>query len=267
MRAFARRTDLKMVLNRALLVNLVVAGVRNGVWEYQDPERGTDGWANLERPRTAVRLAEDTYLHPLGSAPVHAPVACPLCGMVHTGRCPDGPAGSSVGASSAVLGAGRLGASAAPLGGRSFTASGAAGKAFARGAAAEDGRHECHRCSVEVDHLGAGAGVELARPYTAVSPGLAGAQVTYLVEVVVELSEPGHAAEVRFEGSPAEYAPLREALKALLTGREAKLHARLSAVFDPGLALSGEEVGRLARAAGDTGPTRCTLALVTEAGS
>ena len=40
LRAFARRTDLKIVLDRAQIVALVGAGVRNGVWEYQDPERG-----------------------------------------------------------------------------------------------------------------------------------------------------------------------------------------------------------------------------------
>ena len=87
--AFARRTDLKMVLDKAQLNALVAAGVRNGVWEYHDASRGDDGWATTERPDAAFRLGDDTFLHPVGSAPEPTPKPCPFCGQVHPpGPCP-----------------------------------------------------------------------------------------------------------------------------------------------------------------------------------
>ena len=91
LRAFARRTDLKIVLDRAQIVALVSAGVRNGVWEYQDPERGDDGWGTKARPVAPFRLAEDTFLHPPGSAPPPAEQLCPLCGTSHPGLPCPGP--------------------------------------------------------------------------------------------------------------------------------------------------------------------------------
>ncbi|HUY98554.1 MAG TPA: hypothetical protein VMW47_13220 [Verrucomicrobiae bacterium] len=130
-RAFARRTDLKLVLDWAQLVNLVAAGVRNGVWEYQDPEQGEGGWGTADRPPPAVCLAEDTFLHPAGSAPAPTPLACPLCRQVHTGACP-GADGLASGGDPAP----------APAAGTSFQGTGSAGRAFAdaRAAAADAGR-------------------------------------------------------------------------------------------------------------------------------
>ncbi len=254
-RAFARRTDLKMVLDRAQLVNLVVAGVRNAVWEYQDPERGDDGWATADRPPSAVRLAEDTYLHPLGSAPAPTPLACPLCGQVHLGACPgtDGPTFGDMATVPPVLGA-------------SFAGTGAAGKAFAeaRAGAAEAGRSQLRELIVSIDHVGAGAGTELARLLTVIPPSTLGAALTYTIDLTVVLSEPAQAAMVRYEGNPSDYAPLREALKQLLGPRQATLLARVRACFEHPPALSGDEVAHLAQAAADTGPTKCAVTLITE---
>lgn len=246
-RAFARRTDLKLVLDRAQLVNLVVAGVRNGVWEYEDPDRGADGWGTLQRPLSAVRLAEDTYLHPPGSAPEPEIPACPLCGQVHSGPCRNIekplPKGST------------------------FEGRGAAGKAFAdaRSAAADAGRRQVRELHMAITHEGAGAGPELTRLHTVVPASTLGATLTYQVDVTVALSAPNQSAAIHFLGRPSDYAPLREALKQLLAARQATLSATVQAAFDPPWALSADEVGRLAQAATDTGPSKCTITLVTEA--
>jgi hypothetical protein len=251
-RAFARRTDLKLVLDRAQLVNLVAAGVRNRVWEYQDPERGEQGWATADRPPLAVRLSEDTFLHPVGSAPPPQPLACPLCGRQHSGACP-GPGGPGE----------------PPLpAGSAFHGSGAAGRAFseARAAAVEAGRGELRELRIAVDHVGAGAGTELARLHTVVPAATLGVALTYEVDCTVALSDPTQSAIVRYHGNPSDYAPLREALRQLLAPRQATLRAELLAVFSDPPSLSGDEVGRMAQAAADTGPTRCQVTLVTEAG-
>lgn len=258
LRAFARRTDLKIVLDRAQIVALVGAGVRNGVWEYQDPERGDDGWATQARPVAHIRLAEDTFLHPPGSAPAPAEQLCPLCGTSHPGLpCPGTGSGPGAGGGP-TPGGNKLAVS--------FSGSGAAGKAFvdARTAAAEAGRTTLREITVAVDHIGPGAGTELTRLHTLVPASALGASLTYDVDVTVVLSNPSDNAVIRYHGSPSDYAPLREALKQLLAPRQATLKASLHAVFDPPQALSGDYVGRLAQAARDTGPTKCTIKLVTE---
>jgi hypothetical protein len=252
LRAFARQTDLKIVLDRAQIVALIGAGVRNGVWEYQDPERGDDGWATKVLPTAHMRLAEDTFLHPPGSAPPPKEQVCPFCGTSHPGRPCPGP-GPGPGSGSAA-------------GAASFTAAGAAGKAFtdARAAAAEAGRTSLRELVVAVDHVGAAAGTELARLHTVVPSSTLGASLTYDVDVTVVLSNPSDTAVIRYHGSPGDYAPLREALKQLLAPHQATLKASLQAIFDPPLELSGDSVSRMAQAARDTGPTKCTITLVTE---
>lgn len=256
-RAFARRTDLKMVLDRAQLVGLISAGVRNGVWEYHDPERGDDGWAARDRPATSVRLAEDTFVYPVGTAPARAEEACPFCGGHHPGKgCPDAGGGTG------FTGTGKK----APTAGTVFSGAGAGGKAFidARATAAEAGRTTLRELTVKVDHVGPGAGTELARLHTVVAPGHQGVRLVYDVQVLAVLSNPDETAEIRFHGTPADYTPLREALKQLLGPRQATLRAEVHAVFDDPPPLSGDEVNRLVQAATDTGPTKCTVTLLTE---
>jgi hypothetical protein len=248
-RAFARRTDLKMVLDRAQLVALIAAGVRNGVWEYQDPERGTDGWATKERPAAAVRLAEDTFLYPPGTAPEPTDQVCPFCGLSHPGTgCPNGPGPTPGGADT------------------SFTGTGAAGKAFvdARTAAGEAGRTTLREFIISIDHIGAGAGTELTRAHTVAPSSGPGVVLTYDVDLTVVLSDPEETAGIRYHGSPTDYDPLREALKQLLARRQATLKAGVRAVFQQPPQLSGEVVNRISQAAVDTGPTKCTITLITE---
>lgn len=256
LRAFARRPDLKIVLDRSLIVALVHAGVRSGAWDYQDPERGDDGWATADRPTAvAVRLAEDTFVHPVGSAPQPKEELCPFCGTSHPGRsCP------STTTTSGGIGAG---ASAKPF---TFTGTGSAGKAFtdARSAAADAGRSSLHRLTATLDHVGAGAGQELARLHTLVSPSALGAKLRYVLDLTVSLREPTDNLKIQFDGPPTDYAPLRDAVRQLLQTRQAVLKATLTATFEEPLELSGERVQALAQAASDTGPSRCTISFTTE---
>jgi hypothetical protein len=248
-RAFARRSDLRIVVDRAQLVALVLAGVRNGVWEYQDPERGADGWGTVSQPSVHVRLAEDTFLHPVGTASEKPVSLCPFCGAAHPGRpCPDDEGGRQ------------------PEPGSRFEGKGAAGKAFAdaRAAAADAGRDTIRDLIINVDHIGLGAGIELSRLHTVVPPSTPGAELSYDVDVEVEMCRPGDAATVRYHGGPGDFAALREALKQLLAPRSATLAATLHATFADSLPLSGDVVQRLAQAAADTGPTRCVVTIVTE---
>jgi len=251
-RAFARRADLKIVLDRAQLVALVTAGIRNGVWEYQDPERGDDGWGTKDHPNVAARLAEDTFLYPPGSAPAPKEFLCPFCGKSHPGSgCADG------------------GSNPKPKPGKgttTFAGAGAAGKAFtdARAAAAEAGRSTLRELSVTLEHIGPNAGTELSRLHTIVSASTLGATITYDVDVTVALSEPTQTATVKYHGNPTDYASLREALKQLLAPRQATLRAGLHVDYDSGLELSGEDVAKIAQAASDTGPTKCQILIATE---
>lgn len=254
LRSFARRTDLKIVLDRAQVVALVLAGVRQGAWEYEDPERGAEGWATKDHPTAAVRLGEDTFLHPPGThrppeAAEQSEEICPFCGGVHPGRpCPG------------------TGVRETPASPSRFSGAGAAGKAFidARAAAAEQQREQLRELVVHVAMSGAATGTELARLQSVVPPTMLGARLTYDLDVTVALGDPTESARIEYHGSPIDFAPLRDALRQLLGAHQAVLDATLRATFDPALPLSGDETGRLAQAAADTGPTRCEITLTTE---
>jgi hypothetical protein len=84
------------------------------------------------------------------------------------------------------------------------------------------------------------------------------------MDLTVSLTEPTDNLKIQFDGPPADYAPLRDAVRQLLQTRQAVLKATLTATYDQPLALSGERVQALAQAATDTGPSRCTVSLTTE---
>jgi hypothetical protein len=67
---------------------------------------------------------------------------------------------------------------------------------------------------VSIDHLGAGAGNELARLHTVVNASTLGVALHYDLDVTVALGSPNDSAQIRFLGTPSEYAPLREAHQA-----------------------------------------------------
>ena len=257
-KVFARRTDLKMVLDRGELRGLIGDGVRKGVWEYQDPERGDDGWATREAPAAAFRLSDDTLLHPPGSAPEPAVEACPFCGEVHPGRgCPDDDDSPGPGPGPEP-GAGPV----------TFSGTGAAGAAFAqaRAAAAEAQRSRLRRLKISVDHIGQGAGTELARLHTVIPAGVTGASLVYHVDASATLGDnPDNTVQVTFRGTPADYAPLRDALRQVLAPREAVVKASVEAIFGEPLEISGSDVEKFAQSARDTGPTKCAIEMRTEA--
>ena len=244
---FARRTDLKMVLDKAQLNALVGAGVRNGVWEYHDATRGDDGWATKERADAAFRLGEDTFLYPVDSAPAVQPKPCPFCGKVHApGPCPDKKRPQKVGVE--------------------FEATGSAGVALAeaKGNAQDAGRQSLTELRVEIDELGAGAPTRLAKLHSVVPATQDGAEIRYVVDLTAELGAPEDKLTVSFAGTPPKYQPLREALRQAVGDREAALRATLTATFDPALDLPGQEVADLQQRASDTGPDKCTVTVVTE---
>lgn len=257
-RAFARRPDLKLVLDRQQLVSLLGAGVRNGVWEYQAPGGGADGWATAARPGPTPRLGEDTVLHPPGSYTDTGPEACPLCEQVHTGPCPTGGGGEGGGAGDGATGGGKLSVN-------QFAGSGAAGPAFvsARTAAADAGKTHVTSVRVDVSALGDGAGKELQRLLT-LAPG-AGAKATAVYDITarVQLDNPEHEVNVMFRGTAADYAPLKEALRALLN-RPADFRATADLTWPLPVELQGPEVAGVIAAAQSTGPTKCGIRISTE---
>ncbi len=254
-RAFARRPDLRLVLDRAQLVNLIAAGVRNGVWEYQAPDGGTAGWSTQTKPGPAPRLGEDTLLHPPGSFTQDGPEACPLCGRVHTGGC------NTAGAA----GAGATGGKAGPGPATEFSGTGAAGPALvgARQSAADTGRSQVQHLRVAVSHLGEGADKELQRLLTIAQGAGAAASSTYTVGARVQLDNPEHEVSIQFHGPAADYAPLREALRTML-GRPADLKAAIDLRWAPPVDLQGAQVAAVVNAAQATGPSKCDVQITTE---
>jgi hypothetical protein len=236
-RVFARRTDLRLVLDQAQITSLILAGVRSGIWEYQDPERGESGWATKDQPSAAVRIAEDTFIHPTGSAPV--PEADEIIDLPPPKVLP-------------------------PSGG--YGASGKADVAIAQARQkAADGRAENLRSlRISIDETGGGTGIELAKLQSLVPPGTTGLTLRYEIESSIDLGAPGETLKVSFAGSAGAYAPLKSALDQLLRVHEAVTRAALVARFDPPVPISGQEVEEIRRRAADTGPTKCSISLSPE---
>ncbi|WP_083847075.1 DUF499 domain-containing protein [Rhodococcus sp. P14] len=247
-RAFARRPDLKLVLDRQQLVNLLLAGVRNGVWEYQAPDGGVAGWVTKTRPGPTPRLGEDALMHPPGSAPELGTEPCPLCGKVHDGSCSD-PAGDDGGERKAS----------------EFNGSGAAGPALisARQGATDSGRKLARRLRVTVSTVGDSAGKELQRLLTLPASAGSKATILYQVDARVQFDDPSHTCHVEFIGMPAEYSPLREPLRTVLA-RKASLAASVSITWPDSVEIQGPEIAAIVSAAQSTGPTKCDVQLITE---
>ncbi|MEX2587620.1 MAG: DUF499 domain-containing protein [Actinomycetota bacterium] len=249
-RAFARRTDLKMVLDRDRILGLVVDGTRKGAWEYHDPTRGADGWATKSRPEVPVRLAEDTLLHPLGSAPPPAPVACPMCGKVH------GAEGCEA-------------LAAAPIPEDAYSSQGAAAVALAevRQAAIDSGQKRLKELTISIEHNGSGGGPELARLLAMVPEGIQGVGLEYDIDVQSEMANPQHQLLVRYRGVAADYQSLKATVQQVLQGRPAVLRSSVRAVFDPAAELSGQQIQDVSERARSTGPAACQVRFVTEDGA
>jgi hypothetical protein len=249
--AFARRTDLKIVLDKAQLNSLVAAGVRNGVWEYHDAARGDEGWATKDRPDASFRIDEDTFLYPIDSAPEPTAKPCPFCGEVHgPGPCPSGK-----------------GKKPKLKIGLEFEATGSAGVAFAeaKGKALDAGREKLVELRIVIDELGTGTTTQLAKLHSVVPATPDGGGLRYDIDLNAALDVPEDTVAVVFRGTPPKYQPLKEAVRQAIGDREASLRSSLTATFEVPLELSGQEVAHLQQRASDTGPDKCTVTIVTEA--
>ena len=240
-RAFARRPDLKMVLDRAQIAALVGAGVRNGVWEYNDAERGDRGWATKDDPNAAVRLADDTVLYPPGSAPAAEE------GDMGGGIILPPPPKKAISSQ--------------------FEAGGKADVAIqaARQKAVDVGKSELRELRLSIDELGKSTAAELAKLLSVVPATTPGVTLTYDVRVGATLGSPAHQLQLTFVGPPQEFQPLKSALDHVLRQHEATVKVELIAAFDPALELSGETFADLQRRAADTGPSKAIVAIITEA--
>jgi len=252
-RAFARRPDLKVVLDRAQITALISAGVRNGVWEYHDPllessgldssGRGDAGWATKDRPAAGVRIGDDTAILPVGSAPPTSPVggAAPLLPPVPISR---------------------------PTLGADFAKEGKADVAVvaARQEAADAGRTRVREVRLSIDELGPGTGTQLAKLLSVLPASTTGATIIYAIQVGVALDDPAHRLEATFVGPPSDYQPLRPGLDHMLGQHEATVKATVTATFAIPLDLSGQGFEEIRRRAQDTGPARCQVTITTEEG-
>lgn len=258
-RAFAQRSDLKLVLDKAQIVTLVRAGVTAALWEYHDTTQGDAGWATKERTPGMVRLGDDTLIAPVGSAPPPPQVACPLCGEVHSGVC---SAGSDL-----AGGPGRTGTAAATP--TTFTGTGAAPAAFATAlqAASDAGRTNIAAISVTIDELGADTHQQLARLHSLVPANTPGATVVYRIVLSAVLDSPEHTVRVDFHGPAGEWSSLKPSVDQVLRTRQAAVQARMDATFTESLPIGSEVIAGVTQRATDTGPARCTVALETEVAS
>jgi hypothetical protein len=250
-RVFAQRSDMKMVLDQGQFEKLVRAGVTNGVWEYHDTTKGaTAGWVTRDRPGR-IRVADDTRLHPLGSAPPPEVPECPFCGKVHEpGPCPvPGP---------------RPDPSRPET---TFEARGSATSAVqeAVGRVLDAGASPVKRLVVAIDETGASLQQELARLQSVVPDGIDGAAVTWSVEIGASFDQPGHALSLRFTGRPAEYGALKSAVDHVLRTSTATVRASCEAKFATPAAADGPAVSSVRDRAGRTGPSKCTVSIEVDA--
>jgi hypothetical protein len=247
-RQFARRSDLKMVLDRAQLTNLVRNGVTNGVWEYHDTTRGAEGWATKDRAGP-YRIDDDCELHPIGTAPKPTQPPCPMCSKIHEGPCggtsslPTEPEGD-------------------------FEAEGSASKAVAdvihaaRDAAAE----AITQVVISIDDHGDGLQSQLARLHSVITVA-SGAELMYDVNVIAGFGTPGHSVRVDFTGTPENWSQLKTAVDQVLKNNESTVQATVTATWQPPLPVDDAAVDAITQRANDTGPGRCRITMTAGAAS
>ena len=249
-REFARRSDLKLVLDSQQLVTLVRSGVQLGAWEYHD--RAANTWATQERPGTYV-LRDDTELHPPGSAPSVEQPPCPMCGHAHgAGACPsEGGGGESPQRPNTTV----------------FTGSGSAATATANAvqAARDESVPTLTRLVIDIDETGNDLNQQLARLHSVVPPN-SGADIVYAVRVDAGLGSPGRRLSVDFVGDPGEWAHLKAGLDQIMRTHPSTLQASVTAEWAESIPLDSEFVDAVVQRAADTGPANCTVRLEGGAG-
>lgn len=244
-RQFARRSDLKLVLDRAQLTTLVRNGVNNGVWEYWDSNLGAEGWATQERPGS-YRLADDCELHPVGSAPEAKAPPCPLCGEVHTAACADAPT------------------PAVPFLRGDFESEGAASKAIADvlQSARDADATSIERMVLSIDEHGDGLQQQLARLQSVIPAG-PDIELLYEIRVDAALDLPGQRVTVDFTGPPNDWTTIKTAVDQILRTRQVALQATVTATWKVPAEIDNAGIDAITQRATDTGPGRCRIGLTT----
>jgi hypothetical protein len=243
--AFAMRTDLPLVLDSGRVREMIRAGVLNGEWEYHDASQDVDGWATKDHGAARTyRIAADTYLHPVGSAPTPETDGS-------GGDDTDIDFGDDDDASTATT----------------VEASGSMQHALDQTlkAAAEKNNALVAGLRVRIDQQGKEAGIELGRLITCLtSPPPPGADVHINVRVVVDLAGDDDAVKVEFSGSQTEWQPLRQAVHTLTTGRSAVVGASVVARFQTPISYDDQVLADVVAQAQNIGPSKATVRLELE---
>lgn len=147
-----------------------------------------------------------------------------------------------------------------------FHAYGASAEAVteARAAAVAGGRTTLVCLTGTIERSGADVSKELARLFSIVGPGRGSAELSYDVSVETAPSARCRVA-LKFQGAPADYAPIQESVRQTMASHVTTLQAKFEAVFQPPVPLTGNLVEQLLQAAKDTGPhDSCAITMTTE---
>lgn len=245
-RFFARRADLKLVLDHDKLRDLVAHGVQRGVWDYYDPELGDRGWATQERPWVSPRIDEATLIYPPGSAPAPPESTLKDDLVVTPPASPPGDGDTTQEARGQD---------------RRFPAKGSAPHALATALqqAWEAGWPAVERLTITTELSGEGTKTQLAK-LLAMAPRGVGASAHHELETTVELpGQEANALEINFRGQRDELDVLRYSLDHLLGKHQAWLRATVQLTFDEPVTLDGEVIDQLTQQTRDAGPDRCEL--------
>lgn len=222
-------------------------GVVNGAWEYHDADRGDEGWATAARGSArSYRIAGDTYLHPVGSAP--EPEFTAVAGDDDTGLDFAGGDGAGSGATSVEA---------------TGTTQHALDQALQQ--AAEKPGARVTAVLIVISENGNHAGNELGRLVACLTtPPLAGAELHLAVKVVTQLERATDSLRIEFSGSATEWQPLRQAVHTITTDRAAGVDGSITATFIEPITLDSPLIADLTAQAADVGPARATVRLSLE---
>jgi hypothetical protein len=245
-RAFARQPGMRIVVDLGRVRELIIDGVRNGIWEYQDPELPRGQWATqqsvAESPAFPVHIDADTFLCPLGTAPVPQPDPDPV--VIDNGGRPLPPTPPS------------------PI---EFVCRGAAAVAIHDALLQAADRHADSITSIRIsiDEPGDNPRGALARLLSVVPPSTSRAELRYQVDLDADLGQPGtDRLTVRFIGPARAYEPVKAGLDEVLRTQQAVVRASVTARFEPPISLASQQIQSITQAATDSGPADCTVNIV-----
>ncbi|MGA2321553.1 MAG: DUF499 domain-containing protein [Solirubrobacteraceae bacterium] len=245
---FASRTDLPIVLDSGRVREMLRMGVLNGTWEYHDASQDSEGWATREHGSArSYRIAADTYLHAVGSAPK-----------------PDDASGGREDDTEIDFGGSKT---PTPPGASTITADGATQYALDQllVQAAEMPEVVVAGVAVSINENGPQAGTELDRLLACfTSPPPAGAALHVNATIVIQLAGETDSVRIVFLGSADEWQPLRQAVHSLTTSKAAGIDAEVVATFSMPVAVDDPLVHDLSDQAANVGPAKATVRLRLE---